>query len=120
MATTAELRDGAWGKLGWAPPRHCHRCHKRGHRWEKCKKRPDGAVPDFVENKQGRGNRGRDRGDAHAAEGDHGSEFGELAMATGVGGEASVAAAHERDGWWVDSCASHNFTPCASDFRGPL
>jgi len=35
-------------------------------------------------------------------------------------GEASMAAIQERDGWWIDSCASHNFTPCASDFRGPL
>jgi len=35
-------------------------------------------------------------------------------------GEASMAAIQQRDGWWIDSCASHNFTPCASDFRGPL
>ena len=80
-------RDGAWGKLGWAPAGHCHGCHKKGHRWDKCRKRPGDAVPDCVQQKQGKGKSG---GDAHAAEGDRGSDYGELAMATCMEGIAEI------------------------------
>ena len=40
-------------------------------------------------------------------------------MAASVG-VASVAATEQREAWWVDSGASHNFTHSVSDFRGPL
>ena len=108
-------RDGTWGKLGWAPTGHCHGCHKQGHKWEKCRKRPDGAVPDCV--RQARG-----RGDAAAATGDYDREShsGELALVTAAVGEAPATAIQQRPGWWVDSGASHNFTPCAADIRGGL
>jgi hypothetical protein len=104
-------KDGSWGQMGWAPMGHCHGCHKKGHRWERCKKRPDGAVPDCV--RQARG-----RGDAAAAAGDR--DDGELALVTAVVGEAPATATQERAGWWVDSGASHNFTPSAADIKGGL
>ena len=119
-------RDGAWGKLGRAPQGHCHGCHKKGHSWQDCYKRPGDAVPDCVQ-KMGKGKSKRGKGgEASAADQDCRPDseggFGDVAMVLAVEeeGEASMAAIQQRDGWWIDSCASHNFTPCLSDFRGPL
>ena len=96
------------GKKGPAPAGHCHGCHKKGHSWHECFSRPGDAVPECV--------KGRRKGDAAAVDQQDQCD-GELAM---VVGEASVAAMQRRDGWWIDSCATHNFTNNPADFNGPL
>ena len=105
-----------WGKRGKAPPGHCHGCHKRGHNWYDCRSRPGDAVPDFLQQVRARDGQ---RGVAAVVQQVSPAAFGELAMAAGYG-VASVAATEHREGWWVDSGASHNFTHCVADFRGPL
>ena len=101
-----------WGKRGPAPPGQCHGCHREGHMWSRCPSRPNGAVPDHMRS----GNKG---GSAKTAEGTSNQQRqpGELGIAVG---EASLASLEQRDGWWMDSGASHNFTYCAADFHGPL
>ena len=110
-------KDNRWGQLGKAPPGHCHGCHKQGHAWQECYNRPKDAVPEFMR-RMGKGNQ---KGEAHAADPhDKESEYGDVVVAEAAVGEVSIAATEKRQGWWIDSGASHNFTPCSSDFRGPL
>jgi hypothetical protein len=112
-------KDGTWGRMGPAPKGHCHGCHKPNHTWQECRRRPENAVPECV--KKWDQKRGQ-RGEAHAAgEGDQPPVvFGDLAVVELVAGEATVAVTQPKQGWWMDSGASHNFTPYQDDFLGPL
>jgi transposase InsO family protein len=107
---------GEWGKKGMAPQGHCHGCHKKGHSWMECRSRPKGAVPAFLLDKD---KKGRSGDAAHVDGAKTGTTFGELAAVTPLG-EASFAATNKKEGWWIDSGASHNFTHSLHDFIGPL
>jgi len=115
-------KDGDWGKLGKAPPRHCHGCHKPNHDWRECRTRPPNAIPEFMKSR----GKGQNQQQGQANSTDEASEdLGEIAVledasSETVTGEASVAGTKKREGFWMDSAASYIFTPDASDFRSPL
>ncbi|CAI5473311.1 unnamed protein product [Closterium sp. Yama58-4] len=103
----AGVLDFPWGSKGMAPRGLCHGCWDEGHAWQRCPHRPKGGIPAFLK-RGGRGSNGK----AQVAE-----EQDDKAEA--VVGEAVAAVGEEqpREGWWIDSGASHNFTPYASDFK---
>ena len=133
-------KDGAWGKLGPAPPGYCHGCHEGPgiHTWTKCPLRKNYAVPDFIKphtqdpprgptrypgwtgtNNQGR-TPPRQPGRVNFASDDDdisAPEPGRLLAC--MEGTCSATTAQE-DGWWMDSGASHHYTHCANDFTSPL
>jgi hypothetical protein len=100
-----------WGKMGLAPKDHCHGCHKPNHTWQMCRFRPKGAVPDCVKEM----GTWQPRGEAAAVDEQLEQEypmFGEISVV----GSVAMAATVTRDGWWMDSGASHHFTYCSTDF----
>jgi hypothetical protein len=116
-------KDGKWGELGPAPLGHCHGCHRKGHGWTKCPIRPGKAKPTFVERRDGGRGGQANPTDGQEEDSDSDSEGGgEVAM---VQQHQAVGKCSQVDGQdsvhgYVDSGASHNFTPNISDFNGAL
>ncbi|CAI5533140.1 unnamed protein product [Closterium sp. Naga37s-1] len=95
-----------------APRGLCHGCWDEGHAWQRCLHRPKGGILAFLK-RGGRGSNGK----AQVADEEEQDD-----KADAVVGEAVAAVGEEqpREGWWIDSGASHNFTPYASDFKSKL
>ncbi|CAI6001898.1 unnamed protein product [Closterium sp. NIES-65] len=95
-----------------APRGLCHGCWDEGHAWQRCPHRPKGGIPAFLK-RGGRGSNGK----AQVADEEEQDDKAEAVV-----GEAVAAVGEEqlREGWWIDSGASHNFTPYASDFKSKL
>ncbi|CAI5979531.1 unnamed protein product [Closterium sp. NIES-65] len=108
----AGVLDFPWGSKGMAPRGLCHGCWDEGHAWQRCPHRPKGGIPAFLK-RGGRGSNGK----AQVADEEEQDD-----KAKAVVGEAVAAVGEEqpREGWWIDSGASHNFTPYASDFKSKL
>ena len=114
-----QQQEQGWGKRGKAPNGQCHGCWKPGHPWTKCPSRPEGAVPDFLQSENSKPKWKPRRGGAKQAEGEplaSGSRQGEANYADVSLGEATAAGQPlHKDGWWMDSGATHNFTPYRAD-----
>ncbi|CAI7756052.1 unnamed protein product, partial [Closterium sp. NIES-54] len=108
----AGVLDFPWGSKGMAPRGLCHGCWDEGHAWQRCPHRPKGGIPAFLK-RGGRGSNGKAQVAGEEEQDD---------KAEAVVGEAVAAVGEEqpREGWWIDSGASHNFTPYASDFKSKL
>ncbi|CAI5459166.1 unnamed protein product [Closterium sp. Yama58-4] len=108
----AGVLDFTWGSKGMAPRGLCHGCWDEGHAWQRCPHRPKGGISAFLK----RGDR-RSNGKAQVADEEEQDDKAEAVV-----GEAVTAVGEEqpREGWWIDSGASHNFTPYASDFKSKL
>ncbi|CAI7795562.1 unnamed protein product [Closterium sp. NIES-53] len=108
----AGVLDFSWGSKGMAPRGLCHGCWDEGHAWQRCPHRPKGGTPTFLK-RGGRGSNGK----AQVADEEEQDDKAEAMV-----GEAVVAVGEEqpREGWWIDSGASHNFTPYASEFKSKL
>ncbi|CAI5500972.1 unnamed protein product [Closterium sp. Naga37s-1] len=103
--------DFPWGSKGMAPRGLCHGCWDEGHACQRCPHRPKGGIPAFLK-RGGRGSNGK----AQVADEEEQDDKAEAVV-----GEAVAAVGEEqREGWWIDSGASHNFTPYASDFKSKL
>ncbi|CAI7920889.1 unnamed protein product [Closterium sp. NIES-54] len=108
----AGVLDFPWGSKGMAPRGLCHGCWDEGHAWQRCPHRPKGGIPAFLK-RGGRGSNGK----AQVADEE---EQDDKAEAVVGGAVAAVGEEQPREGWWIDSGASHNFTPYASDFKNKL
>jgi transposase InsO family protein len=110
------------GYEGMAPRGQCHYCKKEGHRWAKCPTKPDGWKPPFIKHMRYK------KGGAHTAEGAAGDAkpegWADLALGEGVsltvGDASAVSGGATREGWWLDSGATHNFSPYRADFGAVL
>ncbi|CAI7743700.1 unnamed protein product, partial [Closterium sp. NIES-53] len=105
----AGVLDFPWGSKVMAPWGLCHGCWDEGHAWQRCHHRPKGGIPAFLE-RGGRGSNGK----AQAADEEEQDDKVEAVVGEAV---AAVGEEQPREGWWIDSGASHNFTPYASDFK---
>ncbi|CAI5489267.1 unnamed protein product [Closterium sp. Naga37s-1] len=108
----AGVLDFPWGSKGMAPWGLCHGCWDEGHAWKRCPHRPKGGIPAFLQ-RGGCGSNGK----AHVADEEEQDDKAEVAVGEAV---AAVGGEQPREGWWIDSGASHNFTPYASDFKSKL
>ncbi|CAI5484485.1 unnamed protein product [Closterium sp. Yama58-4] len=108
----AGVLDFPWGSKGMAPRRLCHGCWDEGHAWQRCPHRPKGGIPAFLK-RGGRGSNGK----AQVADEEEQDDKAEAVVGEAV---AAVGEEQPREGWWIDSGASHNFTPYASDFKSKL
>ncbi|CAI5533738.1 unnamed protein product, partial [Closterium sp. Naga37s-1] len=108
----AGVLDFPWGSKGMAPKGLCHGCWDEGHAWQRSPHRRKGGIPAFLQ-RGGRGSNGK----AQVADEEEQDDKAEAVV-----GEAVEAVGEEqpREGWWIDSGASHNFTPYASDFKSKL
>ncbi|CAI5992883.1 unnamed protein product [Closterium sp. NIES-65] len=95
-----------------APRGLCHGCWDEGHAWQRCPHRPKGGIPAFLK-RGGRGSNGK----AQVADEEEQDDKAEAVVGEAV---AAVGEEQPREGWWIDSGASHNFTPYASDFKSKL
>lgn len=112
--------DGAWGELGSAPRDHCHGCHKPGHFWEECPRRPEGAIPKHWRGKgQGKAT-GKGKGAANPAESGHSDDEDGADLLLVAADAAAGEQGQSDEDWILDSGASYNFTPFASDFVNPM
>ncbi|CAI5982930.1 unnamed protein product [Closterium sp. NIES-65] len=108
----AGVLDFLWGSKGMAPRGLCHGCWDEGHAWQRCPHRPKGGIPAFLQ-RGGRGSNGK----AQVADEEEQDDKAEAVVGEAV---AAVGEEQPREGWWIDSGASHNFTPYASDFKSKL
>ncbi|CAI5992907.1 unnamed protein product [Closterium sp. NIES-65] len=108
----AGVLDFPWGSKGMAPRGLCHGCWDEGHAWQRCPHRPKGGIPAFLK-RGGRGSNGK----AQVADEEEQDDKAEAVVGEAV---AAVGEEQPREGWWIDSGASHNFTPYASDFKSKL
>ncbi|CAI5507103.1 unnamed protein product [Closterium sp. Naga37s-1] len=108
----AGVLDFPWGSKGMTPRGLCHGCWDEGHAWQRCPHRPKGGIPAFLQ-RGGRGSNGK----AQVADAEEQDDKSEVAVGEAV---AAVGGEQPREGWWIDSGASHNFTPFASDFKSKL
>ncbi|CAI5505568.1 unnamed protein product [Closterium sp. Naga37s-1] len=108
----AGVLDFPWGSKGMAPRGLCHGCWDEGHAWQRCPHRPKGGIPAFLK-RGGRGSNGK----AQVADEEEQDDKAEAVVGEVV---AAVGEEQPREGWWIDSGASHNFTPYASDFKSKL
>ncbi|CAI5985112.1 unnamed protein product [Closterium sp. NIES-65] len=108
----AGVLDFPWGSKGMAPRGLCHGCWDEGHAWQRCPHRPKGGIPAFLQ-RGGRGSNGK----AQVADEEEQDDKAEAVVGEAV---AAVGEEQPREGWWIDSGASHNFTPYASDFKSKL
>ncbi|CAI5519267.1 unnamed protein product [Closterium sp. Naga37s-1] len=104
--------DFPWGSKGMAPRGLCHGCWDEGHAWQRCPHRPKGGIPAFLK-RGGRGSNGK----AQVADEEEQDDKEEAVVGEAV---AAVGEEQPQEGWWIDSGASHNFTPYASDFKSKL
>ncbi|CAI7811461.1 unnamed protein product [Closterium sp. NIES-53] len=88
----AGVLDFPWGSKGMAPRGLCHGC------WDE---------------RGGRGSNGK----AQVADEEEQDDKAEAVVGEAV---AAVGEEQPREGWWIDTGASHNFTPYASDFKSKL
>ncbi|CAI5529540.1 unnamed protein product [Closterium sp. Naga37s-1] len=79
---------------------------------KQCPHRPKGDIPAFLK-RGGRGSNGK----AQVADKEEQDDKAEAVVGEAV---AAVGEEQPREGWWIDSGASHNFTPYASDFKSKL
>ncbi|CAI7855337.1 unnamed protein product [Closterium sp. NIES-54] len=105
----AGVLDFPWWSKGMAPRGLCHGCWDEGHAWQQCPHRPKGGIPAFLK-RGGRGSNGK----AQVADEEEQDDKAEAVVGEAV---AAVGVEQPREGWWIDSGASHNFTPYASDFK---
>ncbi|CAI5948062.1 unnamed protein product [Closterium sp. NIES-64] len=91
-----------------APRGLCHGCWDEGHAWQRCPHQPKGGIPAFLK-PEGRGSNGK----AQVADEEEQDDKAEVVVGEAVTG---VGEEQPREGWWIDSGASHNFT-IASDFK---
>ncbi|CAI5475916.1 unnamed protein product [Closterium sp. Yama58-4] len=108
----AGVLDFPWGSKGMAHRGLCHGCWDEGHAWQRCPHRPKGGIPAFLK-RGGRGSNGK----AQVADEEEHDDKAEAVVGEAV---AAVGEEQPREGWWIDSGASHNFTPYASDFKSKL
>ncbi|CAI5508415.1 unnamed protein product [Closterium sp. Naga37s-1] len=108
----AGVLDFPWGSKGMAPRGLCHGCWDEGHAWQRCPHRPKGGISAFLK-RGGRGSNGK----AQVADEEEQDDKAEAVVGEAV---AAVGEEQPREGWWIDSGASHNFTPYASDFKSKL
>ncbi|CAI7890961.1 unnamed protein product [Closterium sp. NIES-53] len=108
----ARVLDFPWGSKGMAPRGLCHGCWNEGHAWQRCPHRPKGGIPAFLK-RGGRGSNGK----AQVADEEEHDDKAEAVVGEAV---AAVGEEQPREGWWIDSGASHNFSPYASDFKSKL
>ncbi|CAI6004142.1 unnamed protein product [Closterium sp. NIES-65] len=94
-----------------APRGLCHGCWDEGHAWQRCPHQPKGGIPAFLK-PEGRGSNGK----AQVADEEEQDDKAEVVVGEAVTG---VGEEQPREGWWIDSGASHNFT-IASDFKSKL
>ncbi|CAI5952321.1 unnamed protein product [Closterium sp. NIES-64] len=92
-----------------APRGLCHGCWDEGHAWQRCPHRPKGGIPAFSK-RGGCGSNGK----AKVADEEEQDDKAEAVVGEAV---AAVGEEQPREGWWIDTGASHNFTPYASDFQ---
>ncbi|CAI5989198.1 unnamed protein product [Closterium sp. NIES-64] len=90
----------------------CHGCWNEEHAWQRCPHRPKGGIPAFLQ-RGGRGSNGK----TQVADEEEQDDKAEVAVGEAV---AAVGGEQPREGWWIDSGVSHNFTPFASDFKSKL
>ncbi|NCY25223.1 MAG: hypothetical protein EBX37_10275, partial [Alphaproteobacteria bacterium] len=88
-------KDGAWGELGGCPKGYCEGCHKFGHLWRDCYKRPGDQVPKHLHHIIGateprKSGSGQDKGKTKWPGKGHGSGG---AGPSGSGAEANSASA---------------------------
>ncbi|CAI5980829.1 unnamed protein product [Closterium sp. NIES-64] len=95
-----------------APRVLCHGCSDEGHAWQRCPYRLKGGIPAFLK-RGGCGSNGK----AQVADEEEQDDKAEAVVGEAV---AAVGEEQPREGWWIDSGASHNFTPYASDFKSKL
>ncbi|CAI7873237.1 unnamed protein product, partial [Closterium sp. NIES-53] len=105
----AGVLDFPWGSKGMAPRGLCHGCWDEGHAWQRCPHRPKGGIPAFLK-WGGRGSNGK----AQVADEEEQDDKAEAMVGEAV---AAVGEEQPREGWWIDSGSSHNFTPYASEFK---
>ncbi|CAI7784824.1 unnamed protein product [Closterium sp. NIES-53] len=108
----AGVLDFPWGSKGMAPRGLCHGCWDEGHAWQRCPHRPKGGILAFLK-WGGRGSNGK----AQVVDEEEQDDKAEALVGEAV---AAVGEEQPREGWWIDSGASHNFTPYALDFKSKL
>ncbi|CAI7896474.1 unnamed protein product [Closterium sp. NIES-54] len=108
----AGVLDLPWGSKGMAPRGLHHGCWDEGHAWQRCPHRPKGGISTFLK-WGGRGSNGK----AQVADEEEQDDKVEVVVREAV---AAVGEEQPREGWWIDSGASHNFTPYASDFKSKI
>ncbi|CAI5939741.1 unnamed protein product [Closterium sp. NIES-65] len=79
---------------------------------KRCPHRPKGGIPAFSK-RGGCGSNGK----AKVADEEEQDDKAEAVVGEAV---AAVGEEQPREGWWIDTGASHNFTPYASDFQSKL
>ncbi|NDD85272.1 hypothetical protein EBZ38_13495 [bacterium] len=138
-------KDGVWGELGHCPKGYCEGCHRWGHSWRFCFKRPGDQVPKHLHSILGQTEprragpkdkgktswSGKGQGSANTVEEGENSPSqtgGAYVVISEDSGDAAKVTAdlHFEDGadlgsgWLLDSGASRNFTPHLSDFESDL
>ncbi|CAI5500210.1 unnamed protein product [Closterium sp. Naga37s-1] len=79
---------------------------------KRCPHRPKGGISTFLK-RGGRGSNGK----AQVADEEEQDDKAEAVVGEAV---AAVGEEQPREGWWIDSGVSHNFTPYESDFKSKL